>query len=350
MASTKVQPIQVADNGEIQSTKEVSPRAGDEAWSNCDNIKTLPKDRPTHGPSMVDRFKESLRTFIEYRVVNFIVTTAVLTNVCIIVMESKDGEYNGSSNHKCGLCPSWKFVKFSEVFYIIFFSAEFLLRLVAAERYWVRAPPLEGSYDKNNARLGETTRNYVETPFFRDPFNYCDFLSFFPAAIGLAFTINDSDLRFLKMLRLMKIFRNALGIKLVFKTLRNSTQALLIPMLFLTTLIFFFSVIIYTLEGCEDVNTCNFESLYNTMYFTVVTVTTVGYGDQSPDLENYLSLFVTVVLMILGITCELIGDGGGGHLFLPLSGSFCAPPVCSCSPTTTNVVVTSLPTKLNTLS
>jgi hypothetical protein len=239
------------------------------------------------------------------------VTLSVLANVIIIVFESKDGEHMGSSKPKCDQCPSKEFIDVSEIFFVAFFSIEFALRLIAAEQYWVQSEDFSASesYDNKSPHgqaLGATlSLSSSERAFLKDPFAYFDFLSFFPGLLGLLWpSMPIATLSFLRKLRLLKIFRRAVGIKLVFKTLRNSTEALLVPLLFLTTLIFFFSVIIYALEGCDDVNKCDFDSLYGTMYFIVVTVTTTGYGDKSPTLDNYASMFVTVVLMILGISCE----------------------------------------------
>jgi hypothetical protein len=330
--SVKIEPMEVEEisstlTAEDESvTKESSPRASD-VWGNAKESKTespaaaslvFPRVS-TKTPTKLGVFKEKLRDMFETQRAKTVVTTIVLLNVVFIVIDSLDGANHGSSVPKCGyLCPEKTVMDISGNAFTFFFAFEFILRLIAAERYFKAAPAApeaaetRGTADSRTmtARARAIAADQLlddisdDNRFFGDPFNACDFVSFFPDMVVFVFRINAEidALRVLKMFRLIKLFRNSLGIKLVFNTLRNSMEALMVPLVFLMTLIFVFSVLILFLEGCEDINECGFDDLRGTMYFTVVTVTTVGYGDQSPSLDNETSMWVGMILMFVGIT------------------------------------------------
>jgi hypothetical protein len=329
-----LEPIQVMDFSssstsaeEASVAKESSPRAAD-VWPAKMSSPAVEApcqfgfpDEVFEAPTKIEVLKENIRGMFESTLVKIVVTSVVLLNVVFIVIDSLDGQNRGSSQPKCGyLCPPKSIMDPAEITFTFFFAFEFFLRLIAAERYFKSVqqpaetnettPPLADAsrFTSITSVAAEELLNDIgsdcDVCFFADPFNYCDFVSFFPDMVVFALDINSQldVFRVLKMFRLIKLIRNSLGIKLVFNTLRNSLQALLIPMIFLTTLIFIFSVAIFNLEDCANIETCPFINLRSTMYFTVVTVTTVGYGDQSPSLDNEASMWVTTALMLVGIT------------------------------------------------
>jgi len=64
--------------------------------------------------------------------------------------------------------------------------------------------------------------------------------------------------------------------------------------------ILFFSVVYLSFFSCSFKNDVEL-TLSKSIYFSVVTVTTLGYGDIIPDLENSLLLFTIVLQVLLGI-------------------------------------------------
>jgi len=86
--------------------------------------------------------------------------------------------------------------------------------------------------------------------------------------------------------------------------------------------IFFFSLLVYVFERGEydeeykiwmrdDQSESPFSDLYNCIYFTVVTMTTLGYGDISP--QSYVGKLVAMVTVIVGLCnitflINIVGD------------------------------------------
>jgi len=92
---------------------------------------------------------------------------------------------------------------------------------------------------------------------------------------------------------------------------------------FLTMLILFFSILFYAFERGqfseeegiwirdEDEGESPFSNLFNCVYFTIVTFTTLGYGDFSP--KSYVGRFVACIAVFTGLgnltfVINIIGD------------------------------------------
>lgn len=82
----------------------------------------------------------------------------------------------------------------------------------------------------------------------------------------------------------------------VFKILFKK-HPVFISLLFFSILVFLSSFGVYVLEF-ENPN-ANFDVYFNCIYYTVITLCTVGYGDYSPVTE--IGWFYTLFLMVIGI-------------------------------------------------
>ncbi|RQM19479.1 hypothetical protein B5M09_007092 [Aphanomyces astaci] len=112
----------------------------------------------------------------------------------------------------------------------------------------------------------------------------------------LKLTNSESPLpsdQYIKLLRLFRIIR----VVNMLKVYHNTTSHLLF---FLITFIMLFATILYYAQPCYNVSTCVFTDIFNAGYFAMVTVATVGYGDQVVDLNNVIAVLVTCVMMIFG--------------------------------------------------
>ena len=72
---------------------------------------------------------------------------------------------------------------------------------------------------------------------------------------------------------------------------------MLVSLLLLLMTIFAFSFVIRILERPNFYT--DFDNFYNSVYYTTVTVTTIGYGDYVP--KTSLGRFASLILMVLGI-------------------------------------------------
>jgi voltage-gated potassium channel len=146
-------------------------------------------------------------------------------------------------------------------------------------------------------------RNYIFSFF-----GIIDFLALVPFFLSFFFPITKYFLIF-RMLRMLRIFRifNLLDFMndgyLIVRALKNSSRKIYIFLLFLII----FSVIVGSLMFMVEGGRPGFETIPQSIYWAVVTVTTVGYGDVSPITP--LGKFFAVVLMLAGYSIIAVPTG-----------------------------------------
>jgi len=139
-------------------------------------------------------------------------------------------------------------------------------------------------------------------------FGFIDFLALVPFFLSFFFPITKYFLIF-RMLRMLRIFRifNLLDFMndgyLIVRALKNSSRKIYIFLLFLII----FSVIVGSLMFMVEGGRQGFETIPQSIYWAVVTVTTVGYGDVSPITP--LGKFFAVILMLAGYSIIAVPTG-----------------------------------------
>lgn len=136
-----------------------------------------------------------------------------------------------------------------------------------------------------------------------------DFLSIFPAYLSL-FIPATQALTVLRLLRVMRIFR-------IFKmqrfqieayhlmnALRNSAIKIMIFMMVVMVAAVILGTIMYAFEGEKNPE---FKSIPTGIYWAVVTITTVGYGDVVP--LTTAGRFLSVMVMLLGYSVIAVPTG-----------------------------------------
>lgn len=108
-----------------------------------------------------------------------------------------------------------------------------------------------------------------------------DFLAFAPELIVLAVGgIPPSWLRALRVFRLLKIARYVPALTLVIDALKSCYQELLVALSLSAMLWYLAALALYLVES--DAQPEEFGSITRSMWWSVVTLTTVGYGDVYP--------------------------------------------------------------------
>lgn len=165
--------------------------------------------------------------------------------------------------------------------FTILFTIEYILRIIIVERKW----------------------KYIFSPL-----GVIDFLSILPAYLGIVYASYQflMVLRSLRILRIFKIFKvkgflNAGNF--ISQALYNSYRKILIFMMFIVLLVIIIGSLMYIVEG----DTPGFESIPNSIYWAVVTITTVGYGDVSP--MTSLGKFLSILVMISGYSIIAVPTG-----------------------------------------
>lgn len=139
-------------------------------------------------------------------------------------------------------------------------------------------------------------------------FGIIDLLAIIPFYLSLFFPFTKFFL-IIRMLRMLRIFRilNLMDFMndgyLIVRALKNSSRKIYIFLLFLIIFSVIVGSIMYMVEGHKE----GFESIPQSIYWAVVTVTTVGYGDVSPSTP--LGKFFSIILMLAGYSIIAVPTG-----------------------------------------
>ncbi|MGB8702934.1 MAG: ion transporter [Thermosynechococcaceae cyanobacterium] len=116
----------------------------------------------------------------------------------------------------------------------------------------------------------------------------------------LPFVIGFGDIGFIRIFRWFRILRliRFLENKLIWGSISSSDAPILVRILFtLFAIVFVYSGLIYQVE--HAVNASEFNTFLDAFYFSVVTMTTVGFGDVTPMTEA--GRLLTVLMIMTGV-------------------------------------------------
>lgn len=165
--------------------------------------------------------------------------------------------------------------------FTILFTVEYVLRLMSVRR------PLR-----------------YATSFF----GVVDLLAVMPTYLSL-FVDGAQALLVIRALRLLRIFRvfraTAFSGELTLLThaIKASRAKIMVFLLTVLTIVLILGAAIYAIEGPEN----GFESIPTAIYWAVVTITTVGYGDIAP--QTVAGRFIAALAMVLGYSLIIIPTG-----------------------------------------
>lgn len=177
---------------------------------------------------------------------------------------------------------SWgSFIYGWEWFFTIIFALEYGLRLYSIDR------PLK-----------------YATSFY----GIIDLLAILPTPLSLLFPGAQYLLviRILRILRIFRVFKLAqfmTEMNTLFQALRASLRKIVVFLLVLLTLVIIFGSLMYVIEGEEH----GFTSIPKSIYWAIVTLTTVGYGDISPGTS--LGQALAAIVMISGYSIIAVPTG-----------------------------------------
>ena len=202
-----------------------------------------------------------------------ILLVAILLSVVVVMLESVD-EYN---------------TKYGEIFAVIewgltiLFSIEYIVRIISIKK----------------------------------PFSYIfsfygiiDLLSIIPTYLGLLpLSADASSLTVIRSLRLLRVFRILkLGkylkeAKTLSKALSASKSKIIVFLGAILTVVIILGTVMYLVETPQD----GFTSIPRSIYWAIVTLTTVGYGDIYP--VTALGQFIASIVMIMGYAIIAVPTG-----------------------------------------
>ena len=136
-----------------------------------------------------------------------------------------------------------------------------------------------------------------------------DLLSLLPTYISVFFTGTHSlaVIRSIRLLRVFRIFKLAHFLTeatTIMKALRNSRYKISVFMMGVLMIVIIMGTIMYLVEGGPD---SNFDSIPRSIYWAIITLTTVGYGDISP--VTALGQAISSIVMIFGYAILAVPTG-----------------------------------------
>lgn len=196
------------------------------------------------------------------KVFDVILLLVILISLVLVVLDSVDHirlEY-----HAFFITIEWIIT--------IFFTVEYILRIISIKK----------------------PKKYIFSFF-----GIVDFLSTIPLYVSLVFAGSGAllSLRALRLLRVFRVFKlvrySGAGSR-VAVALKNSLPKILIFLYSVVIISFIAGTLMYLVEGPEH----GFTSIPRGIYWTIVTLTTVGFGDIHP--VTPLGQFVATIIMLLG--------------------------------------------------
>ena len=175
----------------------------------------------------------------------------------------------------------WQFIYF-ELVSIVIFTLEY------AARVWscVDTP----QYQKQTGSNFQKRLLYI-----RSPLAVIDLLAILPFYLGFFI---QTDLRYLRVFRLLRVFklsRYSRAMQLLMNVFKEERYSLFAAFSVLFIIMLVAACAMYTLE--KDIQPEHFSSIPQAMWWSLVTLTTVGYGDVTPvtDLGRLFGGLITIV-------------------------------------------------------
>lgn len=218
----------------------------------------------------------------EGRKFDILLLTLIVLNIILLMIDSMMGDNNTLMvNLRHGTWSYW-IMKTLEWIFTIIFTFEYYLRLYCLKKPWKYALSFYG---------------------------IIDFISIFPAYLSLFLPATQafSVFRLLRVLRIFRILNMKRFLdegKQLLDALRRSLTKILIFMLFVFIAAVILGTIMYAIEGGRNEQ---ISSIPEAIYWAVVTITTVGYGDISP--VTPIGRFISVVVMLLGYAVIAVPSG-----------------------------------------
>lgn len=222
------------------------------------------------------------------KVINSFIIILIVLNVSAVMLETVPS-FHDSPEEKM-------FFHYFDLISVIIFSIEYVLRVWSSNHEEKYKHPITGRL-KYMVSAGALIDLLAILPFYLAAFI-------------------DLDLRMLRILRLMRFFRlfrltsYLKSARLVINVFKSKINELLLAFVLTMFLIIIASCLVYFAEHIKNPN--QFTSIPATMWWAVVTLTTVGYGDMVPITllgKVFASLILIAGVALLALPAGIITSG-----------------------------------------
>ncbi|KAM5181852.1 A-type voltage-gated potassium channel KCND3 isoform 2-T2 [Mantella aurantiaca] len=213
----------------------------------------------------------STLALVFYYVTGFFIAVSVITNVVETV--------------PCGTVPGNKELPCGERYDVAFFCLDTACVMIFTVEYLLRLFAAPSRYR-----------------FMRSVMSIIDVVAIMPYYIGLVMTNNEDvsgafvTLRVFRVFRIFKFSRHSQGLRILGYTLKSCASELGFLLFSLTMAIIIFATVMFYAE--KGSSSSKFTSIPASFWYTIVTMTTLGYGDMVPK---------TIAGKIFGSICSLSG-------------------------------------------
>jgi voltage-gated potassium channel len=186
----------------------------------------------------------------------------ILTSIVVIMLDSVE-----SMSEKYG-----ELFRILEWTFTALFTIEYILRIISMKR----------------------ASSYVFSFY-----GIIDFFSIVPTYLsillpGSQYLLSIRFLRILRIFRVLKLMQFVSEASVMAKSMRQSLPKVSVFLLSIFILVTIFGAVMYMVEGKEN----GFDSIPHAIYWAVVTLSTVGYGDITP--QTPLGQGISAIIMVLG--------------------------------------------------
>jgi len=195
----------------------------------------------------------------------------ILLSVLVVMMDSIPAYHTNYS---------LLFLKLEWIFTIIF-SAEYIMRLVVSRKPSIYIRSFYGVID-----LFSVLPTYLSLLFF-----------------GTQYLIVVRILRILRIFRVLKLTRYMKASQILIVSLKQSRFKIIVFFEVLITTVVIMGSLMYIIEGPQN----GFTSIPLSIYWAIITLTTVGFGDITPN--TALGQFLASFIMILGYSIIAVPTG-----------------------------------------
>jgi voltage-gated potassium channel len=135
-----------------------------------------------------------------------------------------------------------------------------------------------------------------------------DFLAILPTYLSLLFfnyhyLLIVRIFRLLRVFRILKLARFTREVYILLDALKTSMHKVSVFFVTILAIVIFMGTLMYVVEGGEK----GFTNIPQSIYWAIVTVTTVGYGDMVP--HTVLGKIISSVVMIIGYAIIAVPTG-----------------------------------------
>ena len=188
-------------------------------------------------------------------VVDRVLAFLIVANVIAVTLETVDEIYQA-------FAPAFTLF---EIISVIIFTIEYLLRI------WVSA-------SNNASRFDAPFRRRLS--YMLSPSGMIDLLAILPAFLPFFTSVDLRWLRILRLLRMFKISHYSSALEDFFSAIYHERTAFAGALYLFCVTLFLSSALMYLVEHSAQPEV--FSSIPETLWWSLITLTTVGYGDVAP--------------------------------------------------------------------